>query len=123
MREIKFRVYDKDSKNMYNQDDFILTFDTVGEDIYLSKNDEVIPLYSYELMQYTGLKDKNGKEIYDGDIVKLYSTETDKLGSENYTITYTKDAEWALDDSYLLSRKYKYCEIIGNVYEDKSLLK
>ena len=54
MREIKFRVYDKDSKNMYNQDDFILTFDTVGEDIYLSKNDEVIPLYSYELMQYTG---------------------------------------------------------------------
>ena len=81
MREIKFRVYDKDSKNMYNQDDFILTFDTVGEDIYLSKNDEVIPLYSYELMQYTGLKDKNGKEIYDGDIVKLYSTETDKLGS------------------------------------------
>ena len=69
MREIKFRVWDNDSKKIYNQDDFILTFDNVGEDIYLKGNNEIIPFYRYKLMQYTGLEDKNGQEIYEGDIL------------------------------------------------------
>jgi len=53
MREIKFRAWDKDLHKMYNKWTVIPDDDR-----------------SHILMQYTGLKDKNGKEIYEGDIVK-----------------------------------------------------
>lgn len=148
MKELKFRVYDKDSKKMYNQDEFILTFDKVGEDIYLNKNDEVIPLYSYELMKSTGLKDKNGKEIYTGDILSykhiIYTncskTEIEEIGEESFIeiITYapiasivkphSKNVKCLGYDSVnkeclILDLTSDEVEIVGNIYESKSLLK
>lgn len=148
MRELKFRVYDKDSKEMYNQDEFILTFDTVGEDIYLNKNDEVIPLYSYELMQSTGLEDKNGKEIYKGDILSykriIYTdcskTEIEEIEEESFIemITYAPIASVVKPHSknvksfgydsvnkecLILELTSDDVEIVGNVYEHKDLLK
>lgn len=143
MREIKFRVYDKDNKKMYNQDEFILTFDTVGEDVYLSKNDEVIPLYSYELMQYTGLKDKNGIDIYEGDVIKVIRKHWNNCGKEHLekiaeeigeVVFYknlqvslkTKEKEGTLYQPFLwIFADEEDCEIeiIGNVYENKDLLK
>lgn len=148
MRELKFRVYDKDSKKMYNQDEFILTFDTVGEDIYLNKNDEVIPLYSYELMQSTGLEDKNGKEIYKGDILSykriIYTdcskTEIEEIEEESFIemITYAPIASVVKPHSknvksfgydsvnkecLILELTSDDVEIVGNVYEHKDLLK
>jgi len=61
VREIKFRAWNKENKKM---DYFHLTHGDsygIGGDIFPE----------YEIMQYTGLKDKNGKEIYEGDIMKV----------------------------------------------------
>ena len=71
----------------------------------------------YVLMQCTGLKDKNGKLIYEGDIVK--ETLTDFINEEIITVV-----KWdKLNASYNLEN-LQNCEreVIGNIYENKSLL-
>lgn len=121
MRELKFRVWDNESKKIYNQDEFILTFDTVGEDVYLNKNNEVIPLYSYKLMQSTGLEDENGKEIYEGDILK-----TKDYYECGELIFKGKVFKVENIDFYINSCMCLNCqdaEIIGNIYENENLLK
>ena len=80
----------------------------------------IFPLYAVELMQYTGLKDKNGKEIYEGDILH------DDTGSK-YEIVYVENLAQFLGDygdcDFALSMyEQGDNEIIGNIYENSELL-
>ena len=114
MREIKFRAWDTAQKKMLSNDD-IYVFD--GKPCHKHEYDH-IGVCGDILMQYTGLKDKNGVEIYEGDVVQ-WSTYDEYIG--------TSPVEFRCGEFYPLSpRSLEYqrydgkgCEVIGNIYERK----
>lgn len=112
-REIKFRAWDlTDNKWFYSSSDPLKKF---NDDNWTGHEDgELI------WQQYTGLKDKNGKEIYEGDILQL----DEIIGS----VIYDDGAfQMILDDSagrsVLLQDRTKRFEVIGNIYENPNLIK
>ena len=110
MREIKFRAWDKTSRKIINPKELI---NLEGE---TSKN---LPVW-LTLMQYTGLKDKNGKEIYEGDIVKIKNEEiiTDIFWCEDCWTVFVDDE----CESLWVNQREGDCEVIGNIYENAELL-
>ena len=123
MREIKFRAWHKKIRKMFQVGQITLEkgiWDYEPDD---RKNIGVSIPYqpSFILMQYTGLHDKNGKEIYEGDIVKSFFVDTDEAGNETYKY-YIMEVKY---DEILCSYKidkFMNLEVIGNVYENKELL-
>ena len=129
MREIKFRAFDGDKKEM------ILPEYAEREDFHILADGQIVETheYGYErheltskrpnswvLMQYTGLKDKNGKEIYEGDIVKTTTSIYEiKRGIGGMFLQET-----CIDgDEYLFRQlETEICEVIGNIYENPELL-
>lgn len=117
MREIKFRVWCKKHKYIY--DACSLKF--IGNKV--SANDNSSCIGEEVLMQYTGLKDKNGKEIYEGDIIKAY----DHVIA---VVEYGKQGEKFVEASFYASygnRGQSICqmeliEVLGNIYENPELL-
>lgn len=129
MREYKFRVYDKDMKKMH------ICGEDIHDEISFSSEDNKAYYYnlqngcgsltensSYILMQYTGLHDKNGKEIYEGDIVKdawginmlvKYINTGFYLCRKNTNGEYSKISNW---------RNLQTKEVIGNIYNNPELL-
>ncbi len=134
MRDIKFRVWDKETKHMH----------ICGEDVHDTINFEIETNRAYYynlqngcgslredsdyvLMQYTGLKDKNGKEIYEGDIIKICA---EGLGGEAIgKIVYDEyDLAFVLKNeveelSECLWYAEQQLEVIGNIYDNPELLK
>ena len=127
MRDIKFRAWNKTEKHMYNWSNLL------NQNL---KNIFTIPEQcGYNLMQYTGLKDKNGEEIFEGDIVKvkLYKGEEEKyfigkveyFGS-NFIVDADNNSEYHVYDLDGFGIDYRYnledCEVIGNIYDNPELL-
>ncbi len=120
-REIKFRAWDNISDRMFN-DCFELTTKGFVRWIQLNKASN-----NLEWMQYTGLKDKKGKEIYESDIV----TWPHLSDNCKYVVYYNEDeahyfakpikhCEGSSMESYLDSQKMVK---IGNIHENPELLK
>ena len=137
MRDIKFRAWDKEGKvmidwfwlssegNLYETP--IIVYDTPH--LELERNDDLVA------MQYTGLKDKNGAEIYEGDIVKRTYLFDGAFGKTHVgEVVYDKESA-----RYVISKPNKFIEpktedlgntlsyrstyeVIGNIYENPELL-
>lgn len=74
--------------------------------------------FDFELMQFTGLKDKNGKEIYEGDILEYVERDWNKLKD----LTVRCDVVFE-DGAFKPSIDPENSEVIGNIYENPELLK
>lgn len=126
MREIKFRAWLKKESEMKKVHDICFNKNETEPIGIISCGrdncESCIDYYNFaevELMQYTGLKDKNGVEIYEGDIVRF----NDGI----YEIRYWQQAfrYKHLDDGDYIGCIGEYldsCEIIGNIHENKELL-
>lgn len=128
MRDIKFRIFDKISKKMY--------FDSELENgtsavINISggllfSDDDSYKETDFELMQFTGLKDKNGKEIYEGDIVKFLDFKRDDDFLNTGAIKICNGLGVIIIDRYSVDMEdinfESDVEVIGNIYEKPNWL-
>ena len=121
-REIKFRAWSKATEKMMDWD-FIKSHGNLNK---------LLCLGHVKVMQFTGLTDKNGKEIYEGDIIRLRTNflknakkeEPEDYSEHIYTVTF-------FDGMFALCRGLPFnngfvtggvIEIIGNVFENPELL-
>lgn len=119
----KFRIWDKKQKKLaYPNDNPYHNMEMVNYLLFVNNSNLKWDINNYELMQCTGLKDKNGELIYEGDIVKLYN--------QNYKIIYEQRGAYfglyiSKNETYYLNdinTQTSNMEIIGNIYENPEQL-
>lgn len=122
----RFRAYDGGSLNHMYQPDEVMVGDG---NIWIIDEDSVagewIVNNDLELMQSTGLKDKNGKEIFEGDIVDYKGRKAVVKWHGSYAsfiYRFVDELKERVSEWHPLFLAYYHFEIIGNIYENKELL-
>ena len=127
--QIRFRAWDKKKNAWFDEDSGDLFIELNGV-INFGWSGEIMDDYTDRiiLMQYTGLKDKNGVEIYEGDflmagdaylgVIKYHSTRAQFIG-KNIGETFQEDE---YDTLYTKNGRFNSAKVIGNIYENPELL-
>jgi len=133
-REIKFRIWDKDNKKMFykgvSPDRIYMGLD--GK-LYNGLNGQDFS-DNFILMQYTGLHDRNGKEVYEGDIVRITGEYVNPITNSSYPIHRVQMVCWEskkkvrgnlfagfIGLNFGIAHTIKI-EVIGNIFENPELL-
>jgi uncharacterized phage protein (TIGR01671 family) len=132
MREIKFRAFHKQEQKMYP------VWGTLLNGVYLASPGDLVnqryfdntltcvDIAEVELMQYTGLTDKQGKEIYEGDIVKCYNGVVDVHFNSviEWQVEHIQDdcSDVPLQVAGFIIGSLAEVEVVGNIYEHQDLL-
>ncbi len=117
MREIKFRAWNEVMEKMFTWNDFLNTN---------MKNTFIAPeSTAMILMQFTGLHDKNEKEIYEGDIVKVEKVDLAQIIWDEDRMAWGIKPinDFYFDSPLLADNTDLELEVIGNIYETPELLK
>ena len=126
MREIKFKAYWSDSCNVGWSEPFTL-FDILNGQVKRCSNDEMSEYDDIQLakaiVQYTGLKDRNGQEIYEGDIVEIdFDHEKFKMIYDDYKPMFMAKSQRTCKIAPDKDMTEKHFTVIGNIYENPELL-
>lgn len=114
MREIKFRAWNEEENEMVHFD-----FGTIDDGYCYGGQHPIYDLDEVPVMQYTGLKDKNGKDVYEGDILRWFNG-SELIGRPK--VVESTDGGWnPFIDDMQTDGAWHY-EVIGNIYENKELL-
>jgi len=113
IQTIKFKVWDKTDQKMFSWEDIKNMRMEIGEGYEVGLPiSEIENNKTFDWLQYTGLHDKNGKEIYEGDIL-------DHAYGKHSVVWNTY--RWELSDGHAILWSNR-CEVIGNIYENPELL-
>ena len=126
MRDIKFRAWDKDENKWLKCDELAEIsinpiLDKYGNGFNLNDSTHVKTNRVVEFVQFTGLLDKNGKEIYGGDICRVYDLYRKEWFKDKVLFTngIFHFSNWRIP---IIHEDFSKIEIIGNIYENSELL-
>jgi uncharacterized phage protein (TIGR01671 family) len=135
MKLPKFRAWDKNTNTIYENISILPSMECIAINVdydhdfqeYCIDESYVVELKDVELLEYTGIKDYEGKEIYEGDIVKKEFMEQWLEDTKFIGIVKMIEGSWCVVNEKKKKCKYLWSEtdvnhVIGNIYENKNLL-